>query len=116
MRPTGVHHVSLVVGDAAEAERFYCEVLGLSARSDRPDFAFGGAWLDAGPQQVHLVEGEVAPDRGQHFALLVEDLGATVDELRKRGVSVTDPVPVGAGRQAFLADPSGNRIELHQPG
>jgi glyoxylase I family protein len=39
-----------------------------------------------------------------------------VAELRAQGVEVTDPVPVGTGRQSFLADPAGNRIELQEPG
>jgi hypothetical protein len=36
--------------------------------------------------------------------------------LRDRGVEVTDPIPVGeTGRQqAFMTDPWGNGIELHQ--
>jgi hypothetical protein len=46
----------------------------------------------------------------------VTDLDATVAELRGLGVDVTDPVPVGPGRQSFLADPAGNRIELQEPG
>jgi catechol-2,3-dioxygenase len=28
---------------------------------------------------------------------------------------VTDASPVGSARQAFLSDPSGNGIELHEP-
>jgi hypothetical protein len=28
---------------------------------------------------------------------------------------VTDPVPVGSGRQSFLDDPAGNRVELQEP-
>ena len=114
MRPLAVHHVSINVADVEAALSFYTDVLGLEARTDRPDFAFGGAWLDAGGQQVHLIEGEPPPGLGQHFALLVEDLEATVAELRGRGVEVSDPRPVGRSRQAFLTDPSGNRIELHQ--
>jgi catechol 2,3-dioxygenase-like lactoylglutathione lyase family enzyme len=51
---------------------------------------------------------------GQHFALQVDDLEASVAELRGLGVDVSDPQPVGPSRQAFLADPSGNMIELHQ--
>jgi glyoxylase I family protein len=46
--------------------------------------------------------------------LLVEDLDDTVVELRERGVEVSDPRPVGSSRQAFVSDPSGNVIELHQ--
>ena len=116
MKTLGVHHVSIKVGDTREAVRFYCDVLGLSVRPDRPDFGFGGAWLDAGGQQVHLVEGELPPDEGQHFALQVDDLGAAIDELRARGVAVSDAIPVASAQQAFVNDPDGNLIELHQPG
>ncbi len=115
MQPLGVHHVSINVTDAAEAIAFYTDVLGLTLRDDRPDFGFGGAWLDLGPQQVHLLEVPVPDDRGQHFAIRVADLDIAVDELRERGVTVGDPSPVGTGRQAFLHDPSGNMIELHEP-
>ena len=44
------------------------------------------------------------------------DLDAAVAELRTRGLEVTDPVGVGLGRQAFVDDPSGNRVELQDPG
>jgi hypothetical protein len=30
-------------------------------------------------------------------------------------VPVTDPVPVGRGRQSFVTDPAGNRVELQEP-
>ena len=110
LQPLGVHHVSINVRDADESTAFYTDVLGLSARSDRPDFGFAGAWLDLGPQQVHLLEIDVPDDVGQHFAIEVADLDRAVADLRSKGVDVTDPSPVGAGRQSFLHDPSGNRI------
>lgn len=111
----GIHHVSINASDVADAVRFYTEVLGLTVRDDRPDFGFAGAWLDAGPQQIHLIGGEVPRPLGQHLALQVADLDATVAELRSQDVAVSDPSPVGTGRQAFLSDPSGNLVELHQP-
>jgi glyoxylase I family protein len=114
VRPLGVHHVSINVHDVDAAAGFYVDVLGLSVRDDRPDFGFGGRWLNAGSQQVHLIEGETPPGKGQHFALLVDDLDAVVAGLRAGGTQVSDPSPVGPGRQAFLTDPSGNLIELHQ--
>jgi len=115
VEPLGVHHVSLNVRDTAESVVFYTEALGLTVRDDRPDFPFGGAWLDLGPQQVHLLEIAVPDDVGQHFAIQVADLDAAVAGLRERGIDVTQPSRVGTGRQSFLHDPSGNRIELHQP-
>jgi glyoxylase I family protein len=114
VRPRAVHHVSINVDDVEAALAFYIDVLGLTLRNDRPDFGFGGAWLDAGGQQVHLIEGTPPAALGQHFAVLVDDLDGTVAELRERAVEVSDPKPVGSSRQAFLTDPSGNLVELHE--
>ncbi|MHB8329526.1 MAG: VOC family protein [Acidimicrobiales bacterium] len=116
MQPLGVHHVSINVTDVQEALTFYAEVLGLAPRTDRPDFGFGGAWLDAGAQQVHLIEAPAPDARGQHFAIRIEGIDDVVAEIRRCGVEVSDPVPVGGSRQAFLHDPAGNAIELHQVG
>jgi glyoxylase I family protein len=116
VQPTGVHHVSINVSDVDAATRFYVDVLGLTERDDRPDFGFGGAWLDAGSQQVHLIEADVPTGLGQHFALRVADLAAAVADLRSCDVPVSDPSPVGTSLQAFVTDPSGNLVELHQPG
>ena len=109
-----MHHVSINVRDPDAATSFYVDMLGLKRRTDRPDIGIGGAWLDAGGQQVHLIEGEVPRGHGEHFALLVGDLPATIDELRSRGVKVSEPSPIGTSLQSFLHDPDGNLIELHQ--
>jgi catechol 2,3-dioxygenase-like lactoylglutathione lyase family enzyme len=115
IEPLGVHHVSINVDDAGEALEFYTAVLGLRPRADRPDFGFGGAWLDIGDQQIHLIESTVPNDCGQHFAIRVADIDAAVAGLRDRGIDVSDPKPVATSRQCFLRDPSGNLIELHEP-
>jgi glyoxylase I family protein len=116
VKPLGVHHVAVNVADADAAIAFYTDVLGGTVRTDRPGFGFGGAWIDLGSAQVHLVEADVPPNQGQHFAVLVEDLDGVVAELRERGMEVADPREVGPDRQTFIADPSGNRIELHAIG
>jgi catechol 2,3-dioxygenase-like lactoylglutathione lyase family enzyme len=116
MKPCGVHHVSINVDDVDAALAFYTGRLGLVARTDRPDFDFPGAWLDAGGQQVHLIGSDPPTQRGQHFALQVDDLEAAITELRQEGIKVSDAMGVGTSRQAFLKDPAGNRIELHQVG
>ena len=112
----GVHHVSLDVQDAEDAGRFYEEVLGLT-RIERPDFGFPGAWFDADGTQVHLIEvpSHEAPT-SQHFAFRVDDVDAVYATLIEKGIEVSKPASFpGAGRQAFLKDPSGNLIELNQP-
>jgi catechol 2,3-dioxygenase-like lactoylglutathione lyase family enzyme len=115
VKAAGIHHVGLVVTDVDAARHFYLDRLGLSERDDRPDFGFGGAWLQVGDQQVHLIEGREPAPGGGHFALAVDDLDSVVAQLRGAGVTVSDPVPVGTGRQSFVRDPSGNVVELNQP-
>ena len=117
MEMLGVHHVAVCVDDVDAARQFYVDQLGCSERVDRPDFGFPGAWLDAGAQQIHLMQ-MAAGDRVplQHFALWVADLDAAVGEREANGLEVRRSAYVpGAGRQAFLKDPSGNEIELNQP-
>ncbi|MFN8019236.1 MAG: VOC family protein [Acidimicrobiales bacterium] len=116
VQPLGIHHVSINVSDATRSTAFYTEVLGGTIRADRPDFGFGGAWIDLGPQQLHLIEAPVPANLGQHLAVRVDDLSAAIAELRARGIEVTDPSPVATNLQAFLQDPDGNAIELHQVG
>ena len=114
MKLLGLHHVSINVSDVAEALAFYCNVLGLEQRSDRPAFSFDGAWLNIGAQQLHLI-GKTVPDPvGQHFAIQVDDIDVAVAGLRSKGLTVSDPVKVAANRQAFLNDPSGNLVELQE--
>lgn len=116
MEPVGIHHVSINVDDVHAALAFYVDRLGLKVRSDRPNFSFDGAWLDAGDQQVHLIQGVCPRDSGQHFALAFVDLSGVVARLRQQGLVVTEPVASGTSLQSFVIDPAGNRVELHQPG
>jgi glyoxylase I family protein len=114
MRPVGVHHVSINVPDVDAGVAFYTATLGGVLRHDRPSLGFDGAWINVGTQQVHLLSGAVAADVGQHFAIQVDGLDAAIEELRAKGVEVSDAVGIGSGRQAFLHDPAGNLVELHE--
>jgi glyoxylase I family protein len=116
VQPSGIHHVSINVDDVPKAVTFYTEVLGFEQRGDRPDFGFDGAWLDVGGQQVHLIKAPVPANAGQHFAVRVDDIEVTIKELRERGIEVSDPISVNRNFQAFLSDPDGNYIELHEVG
>jgi glyoxylase I family protein len=114
MIPLALHHVSLMVHDLDDALDFYTSVLGMRQRTDRPALAPRGAWLDVGDHQLHLIEGTPPPALGQHFAVRVTDLDATRELLLSRGAEVSAAVSIGTARQAFLQDPSGNAIELHE--
>ena len=114
MAHVSLHHVAVNVDDLESAVAFYVGELGLTVREDRPELPVDGRWLNAGSGQIHLSLGTAAPDTGQHLALLVDDLDAAVARLRDRGLEISTPVPIGNGRQSFLHDPAGNRVELQQ--
>ncbi len=112
-----IHHVSINVSDTSRALGFYEGILGMAVLP-RPDFPFGGAWLDAGNgRQIHLIEADVPPSLGQHVAFRVDDVDVTVAQLRAAGVDVSDAKAVGDTtiRQAFAQDPDGNLVEFSQP-
>jgi glyoxylase I family protein len=114
VKPAGVHHVAICVADAEQGLAFYRDVLGMT-ELPRPDLG-PGHWLDAGGQQVHLMQAELPVPQANHFAIRVDDIGAAVDDLKAQGVDVNRiPLVPGAGHQAFLHDPFGNFLELNQP-
>jgi catechol 2,3-dioxygenase-like lactoylglutathione lyase family enzyme len=56
------------------------------------------------------------PGGWNRFAIEVDDLVATVEELRKTGAHFRSDIVTGmGGKQIILEDPSGNPIELFQP-
>ncbi len=112
----GVHHVALCVADVPEAVGFYTDILGCVERTDRPDFGFPGAWLNAGTQQIHLMAFG-APERSMsHFALQIDDVESWCTHLDANDVKYDRSAHVpGAGQQLFFHDPAGNQIELNQP-
>ena len=67
MKPAGVHHVAICVADAQKGLAFYRDVLGMT-QLPRPDLG-PGYWLDAGGQQVHLMESDTQPLAANHFAI-----------------------------------------------
>jgi catechol 2,3-dioxygenase-like lactoylglutathione lyase family enzyme len=114
MKPAGLHHVAICVADAQKGLAFYRDVLGMT-QLPRPDLG-RGYWLDAGGQQVHLMESDSQPLAANHFAIRVDDIDAAVTDLQELGVEVHRIAFIpGAGHQAFLHDPFGNLLELNQP-
>jgi len=116
---TGVHHASLLVRDINISLGFYRDLLGLSLDSKRPDLGYPGAWLQAGNQQIHLME-LPNPDpltgrsehggRDRHIALSVSDLGQISKRLAEAGLPYTLS---RSGRKAlFCRDPDENALEF----
>ncbi|CAG9181643.1 VOC family protein [Cupriavidus pampae] len=128
------HHVAVRVPSFDIAVQWYTEML---------DFRVAHRWTYADQRLAYLApandneffieilgDGEPLPipkptysDLGDslrlagyhHFCINVDEMDATVAELRRRGVQiVTEPfeLPVIGRRLAFIADPFGNLIEL----
>ena len=119
---TGLAHVCFVVNDLEASIAFYHEKLGLTPAFDfiNENNERFGIYLHVGGRCfIELFRGEVnAPIAGQsyqHIGLEVDDIQTTVAELRASGVEV-GPISFGGDQswQAWLSDPDGNRIELHQ--
>jgi predicted enzyme related to lactoylglutathione lyase len=65
-----------------------------------------------------LPDGRIPEPGGwNRFAVQVDDIAAVTSELRQAGVPFRSDIIQGAGgRQALIEDPSGNPIELFEPG
>ena len=120
MRPLQLNHVALHVKDVAVSCDFYQRVLGLEPMQ-RPAFDFPGAWFRLGDdQELHLIgdrDQEVhSHNRGNHYALMVDDLDAWESRLRQSGAPhlPRKTRPDGA-EQIFVQDPDGHYVELCTP-
>ena len=131
--PEGVKisHVGLAVRSIAEALPFYREILGLREESLAGTDGARIAGVDAGGTLVELLEAESEDSpiakfiakRGpgiHHICFEVDDLDATLERCREKGVRLIDDAPrVGAEgkRIAFLhpASTAGILVELTEP-
>lgn len=130
-----IDHVALRVDVLDATAQFYVEVLNLapaptpamgpelpeqlSTLVDRAggEAPSGIAWLNVGASQIHLI---AAPPRaapgaspfGSHLALEVEDYDEARSDIVARSIPFIEGPDGGAVRQLWIADPSGNTIEL----
>jgi catechol 2,3-dioxygenase-like lactoylglutathione lyase family enzyme len=114
----GLHHVQIAApaGCEAEARRFFGELLGLrELPKPEPLAARGGAWFQAGSQELHVgVESQFAPARKAHPALLVRNLAELAARLEAAGVEARWDDELPGMRRFYAEDPWGNRLEFVQ--
>ena len=117
MRVQELNHVAIHVRDVERSCEFYRNVLQLEAIL-RPAFTFPGAWFRLGQaQELHLIgersEAVHSHNRGNHFALRVDDLDQWEAHLRgmQADFQPRKRRPDGAW-QVFVRDPDGHVIEL----
>jgi glyoxylase I family protein len=114
-------HLCFIASDLEKSIAFYEGTLGLRHGFDFRDDKGKrtGAYIHIGGRSfIELFQGKLAARaEGQtygHLCLEVDDIQATVADLKAKGVEVT-PIQMGSDQswQAWLSDPDGNRIELH---
>jgi catechol 2,3-dioxygenase-like lactoylglutathione lyase family enzyme len=123
---TGIGHNAYRVRDLDRSLAFYCGILGFEEafRLYRDD---GSTWLvyvlvnddtfielfPGGEEQVEIGPKSIAYT---HVSLAVDDMSATLAELRSRGLEATGEPRQGrdGNYQFWITDPDGNRIELMQ--
>jgi catechol 2,3-dioxygenase-like lactoylglutathione lyase family enzyme len=118
----GIAHMCFTVSDLDKSIEFYRDKMGFRQAFDLNlnDGKVRGVYFHVGGRTfLELFEGEPRPDGGNgsfsHFCIEVADIEKMVSALRGRGVEVSDPKMGQDGSyQAWVRDPDGNRIELHQ--
>ena len=116
-----IAHICIQTKDLNKTEQFYCTCLGLSKKFNfiREDKVIGyylqineSNFIEVFKTDTNSSEGE---PQIKHFCLEVQDLDKAIEKIRNCGVSITDK-KMGADNswQAWLADPNGVKIELHQ--
>lgn len=117
----GLAHVCFTVTDLNRAVDFYSSKLGFKIAFEfrHENGERYGVYLKTGKRTfIELFQGVVAPAAAKqsygHICLEADDVAKTVVELRAEGLDVTDAkLGMDQSWQAWLADPDGNRIELH---
>ena len=121
--PDQLASVRYVVDDVQAAIDFYTTHLGFTLRmSAAPAFAdvVRGPLrlLLSGPASsgARATPADASAAGRNRVHLIVDDLDAEIDRLRRAGLAFRSDLVTGpGGRQILLADPAGNLVELFQP-
>ncbi len=109
----GIAAIWLPVTDMDRAVAFYRDDLGLEVEDH------DGEWseVSAGDQRIGLNASESpAGDGGAVIAFAVDDIDATVDELKEKGVKFAGELSEHPwGRIAPFKDPDGNDLQVYAP-
>ncbi len=114
-------HINIGSYDLATSEHFYCDILGMEKTFEFiKNGELFGFYVGAGNTtfiEVFIEEGELGgtPAIMRHLCLEVQDLDATISQIREKGWEISDKT-FGCDKswQAWITDPSGVQIELMQ--
>ena len=131
MNDVFLHHVSLTTKNLANAISFYRDVLGFS-QIERPAFPLGGAWLNAGKVEIHLIDFPQGSFRNTksvgtddvHFALRVKNFEVAIRKLNQNGYGddlnaddnkrlIIKRKSMAGYSQLYIMDPDCHLIEIN---
>src|ERR1700753_1402892 len=109
----GISAIWLPVSDMEQAVAFYRDHLGLEVLEHDGDWSE----VTAGDQRIGLNASESpAGDGGAASAFAVDDIDATVDQLKGQGVEFSGELSEHPwGRIAPFKDPDGNDLQVYAP-
>ena len=127
MKIKRIHHIAILTDDYNKSKAFYTEVLGFeiiletyreARQSYKLDLAINGQY------QIELFSFPEFKERNsfpeskglRHLAFEVDDVDASVIELRSKGVDVQDVRvdEITGKRFAFFYDPNGQPLEVYE--
>jgi methylmalonyl-CoA epimerase len=127
-----IDHIGIMTNDLQQSVEFYTDVLGfsVSAKIEMEEIGFSAIFVEKNGGKIELIgyRGEI-PKRSEgieikmgggsipindHITFTVDDIEATVTELKEKGVGfVLEPIQVEGGMKiASFKDPNGVLIEL----
>ena len=112
-----VKYATIIVDDMDKSIKFYIEVLGFKIDSQHKPIP--GAIITLlkgdGDAMIELIKNPTDKPGLFSVGMDVEDIHATVKELKSKGAKVTmEPIPITVGTLAFIEDPNGVKIALIQ--
>lgn len=136
-------HIGICVSDWGRSLRFYRDLLGFKHLSELqlagepsstllqlPDVELRAIYLERDGTRIELLHYPVPGHRGDgtpramnqlgltHLSLRVDDLAATLEELKQAGVQILEKshidIPAFEAAAIFITDPDGTLIELVQ--
>lgn len=113
-----IREIARFTKDPHVLARFYAEILGKSFSPsdwDAYNFEVDGVNLFIHPTSDQEQAPEW-PEDVDHIASEVEDLDAECRRLATAGYVIKGPTQFPRGRSAYLYDPDGRMVELHQGG
>jgi len=107
--------IVLIVKDMDRSLVFYRDVVGMAVEMHTPfwsSLSAGNVSLGLHPESNHV---KVSPSMGCTFGFEVEDIQATVQELKGKGVAMQlEPKRESFGWLAVFSDPDGYAVQLAQ--